>query len=88
MATPIEKDAYPITINPPKDIINHEIDADDALRVLKDYGEADIVLDAPTNRRLLRRIDLMLMPVRCAPYFEEVLTNLHRYCVLCMDSIT
>lgn len=46
---------------PPTKILKHSHDADEAMKAFAD-GEAE-VLDEATNRRLLRRIDLHIMPV-------------------------
>jgi MFS transporter, ACS family, allantoate permease len=41
----------------------HGIDADEALKVFEGLGGESIELDESTNKRLLRRIDLFMMPV-------------------------
>ena len=38
-------------------------DTDDAMRVLDQFAGEKIELDIATSKRLLRRIDLMIMPV-------------------------
>lgn len=42
---------------------NHDIDADEAMKAIGSAGDT-IIIDEETNRRLLRKIDLNLMPVR------------------------
>lgn len=44
--------------------LHHTIDADDAWEAFAKLDRATIVLDEATNQKLLRKIDLMLMPVR------------------------
>ena len=43
--------------------IKHHIDADEALRAFSGLDPDRLVLDAETERRLLRKIDLNIMPV-------------------------
>ena len=47
---------------PPGQVLKHSHDADEAMKAFAD-GEIE-VLDEATNRRLLRKIDLHIMPVR------------------------
>ena len=42
----------------------NESDADQALRAFEELGEKRLELDTVTSKRLLRRIDMFLMPVR------------------------
>lgn len=44
-------------------IVRHSTDGDLALELVKQEGER-VVIDEATNKRLLRRIDMMMMPVR------------------------
>ena len=44
--------------------VHHAQDADEAWKVFAGLDPATIVVDEATNKRLLRKIDLMLMPVR------------------------
>ena len=69
-----EKEVSPVglekapTINSsdiPAEIIKHANDADEAMKAFKGHEGEVIVLDEATNKRLLRRIDLHLMPVPC-----------------------
>ena len=46
---------------PPKQVLKHSHDADEAMKAFSE-GEVEI-LDEETNRRLLRKIDLNIMPV-------------------------
>ena len=43
-------------------IVGRKLDADEALKAFSDSAES-VILDEATERRLLRRIDMMLMPV-------------------------
>ena len=49
--------------------INHPIDADEAMNAFAglEAGET-LVLDEATNKRILRRIDLHIMPIMCIVY--------------------
>jgi MFS transporter, ACS family, allantoate permease len=47
----------------PQRILHHKIDADEALKAFAGHEGEHIELDEATNRRLLRKIDLNLMPV-------------------------
>ncbi|KAF2753786.1 membrane transporter [Pseudovirgaria hyperparasitica] len=51
-----------------QDILAHANDADAAYDALKAYGGQVIALDAATNKRLLRRIDMFIMPIMCLVY--------------------
>ena len=42
---------------------SHAIDADEALRAFEGLGGEKIELDEATSKRLLHRIDLLMMPV-------------------------
>ena len=43
--------------------LEHEIDADEAMKAIISHEGESFQLDAETERRLLRKIDLHLMPV-------------------------
>lgn len=47
-----------------KSILNHALDADEALKAFIGHEGEHLVLDEETNRRLLRKIDWHIMPVR------------------------
>ncbi|MCJ1383437.1 hypothetical protein MMC17_006551 [Xylographa soralifera] len=47
---------------------SHAIDADDAMRAFESIGGEKLELDAATSKRLLRRIDLIMMPILCVVY--------------------
>ncbi|KAI5247840.1 putative MFS allantoate transporter [Aureobasidium subglaciale] len=51
-----------------KNILQHAGDADEALKAFMSHPGEVIELDEATNKRLLRRIDLHLMPVMCIVY--------------------
>ena len=46
----------------------HEQDADEAMKAFQTEDGEVIVLDEATNRRLLRKIDLMILPIMCVIY--------------------
>ena len=49
-------------------ILTHGKDADEAMKAFSGYEGEVLVLDEATNKRLLRKIDLHLMPViLCGP---------------------
>ena len=47
----------------PAEIVKHANDADEAMKAFQGHEGQVIVLDEATNKRLLRKIDLHLMPV-------------------------
>lgn len=47
----------------PKNVIKHANDADEAMKAFAGYEGEFIVLDEATSKKLLKRIDLHLMPV-------------------------
>jgi ACS family allantoate permease-like MFS transporter len=49
-----------------KKILKHSHDADAALEALEGSEGQSIVLSEETNKRLLRKIDMHLMPVSCS----------------------
>lgn len=51
-------------------LFNHEIDADEAMKAINS-GADNIVIDEETNKRLLRKIDLNLMPVCPWPLIDS-----------------
>jgi len=48
---------------PPATILNHANDADEAMKAFEGYEGEVLYVDEATNRRLLRKIDLNIMPV-------------------------
>ena len=46
------------------EIMKHANDADEAMKAFQGHEGEIMVLDEATNKRLLRKIDLHLMPVR------------------------
>ena len=48
---------------PPAKILKHANDADDAMKAFEGHDGEILVLDEATNRRLLRKIDLNILPV-------------------------
>lgn len=49
---------------PTKGLFGNAVDADEALRAFEGLGGERIELDDATRKRLLRRIDLYMMPVQ------------------------
>ncbi|KAI4219465.1 MAG: hypothetical protein L6R36_008307 [Xanthoria steineri] len=52
----------------PKNVIKHANDADEAMKAFAGYEGEFIVLDEATSKKLLKRIDLHLMPLLCIVY--------------------
>ena len=48
----------------PEEILKHSHDADEAMKAFAGYEGQIIELDEATSKRILRRIDLNLIPVR------------------------
>lgn len=48
----------------PHEILKHSQDADEAMKAFAEQQGMGLEIDAATNKRLLRKIDLHLMPVR------------------------
>ncbi|MCJ1248776.1 hypothetical protein MMC30_005995 [Trapelia coarctata] len=71
--TPPDVEKTPIDIRgigdvPVADFIKHKIDADEAMKAFEGHEGEILVLDDATNKRLLRSIDLHLMPLLCIIY--------------------
>ena len=47
----------------PPIVLKHANDADEAMKAFQDHDGRVLVLDEATNRRLLRKIDLNILPV-------------------------
>lgn len=48
----------------PENVLKHSHDADEAMKAFQSHQGQVIEIDEATNKRLLRRIDWNLMPVR------------------------
>ena len=48
----------------PERVLKHAHDADEAMKAFEGHEGEVLVLDGATNKRLLSRIDLNIMPVR------------------------
>lgn len=48
---------------PPAQVLKHANDADEAMKAFEGHDGELLVLDETTNRRLLRKIDLNILPV-------------------------
>ena len=74
MGTPIDMEkqlalTHETTGEVPEKILKHSHDADEAMKAFAGHEGEIIQMDDETNRRLLRKIDFNLMPVREA-YFK------------------
>ena len=47
----------------PASILKHGLDADEAMKAFVGHDVSNLVLDEVTSKRLLRKIDLNIMPV-------------------------
>lgn len=60
----VEKDALRSEgAAPPAKILKHTKDADEAMKAFEGHEGERLVLDEATNKRLLRKIDLNILPV-------------------------
>ena len=50
---------------PPFEVLKHSYDADEAMKAFEGSEGGAIEIDEATNRRLLRKIDLNIMPLLC-----------------------
>lgn len=57
---------------PPDKVILHADDADEAMKAFAGAEGEVLVLDEATNKRLLRKIDMNLMPVFIPPLLASV----------------
>lgn len=60
----IEKEAYRRGSGALEKVLKHAHDADEAMKAFEGHEGEAIVIDEATNRRLLGKIDLNIMPVR------------------------
>jgi hypothetical protein len=60
---PISEDAIRNGSVDPATILKHAVDGDEALKAFANYQGSVIHIDEATNKRLLRKIDMNLMPV-------------------------
>lgn len=47
---------------PPAQVLNHANDADEAMKAFEGHDGELLILDEATNQRLLRKIDLNILP--------------------------
>ena len=59
----VEKDTIRRGSGAPKEVLKHSNDADEAMKAFEGHDGEVIVVDQATNKRLLRKIDLNIMPV-------------------------
>ena len=65
---PMEKQIIPPSGDgaPPAAILKHSYDADEAMKA---FGEGEVLqMDEATSKRLLRKIDMNIMPLMCIVY--------------------
>ena len=74
----VEKELAPPSTTSPQEpviILKHTQDADEAMKAFAGYEGEVLVLDEKTNKRLLRKIDLHLMPVRPTLALEDIVAD-------------
>ncbi len=50
---------------PPAKVLKHSHDADEAMKAFEGLEGEAIMIDEATNKRLLRKIDMNIMPLLC-----------------------
>ena len=63
---------------------NQSLGGDDALQVFVNHDQVNFVLTEATNKTLLRKIDLMLMPVSLVSVLHDAEVELPSYSSWCM----
>ena len=58
-----EKEGYRRGSGAPEQVLKHANDADEAMKAFEGHGGEAIFIDEATNKRLLAKIDLNIMPV-------------------------
>lgn len=54
--------------SPPAQVLKHANDVDEAMKAFEGHAGELLILDEATNRRLLRKIDLNILPLLCVVY--------------------
>ncbi|KAE9965431.1 hypothetical protein EG328_009661 [Venturia inaequalis] len=65
---PVSEDAVRRGSVDPSVILKHAIDGDEALKAFANHQGPVVHIDEATNKRLLRKIDMNLMPIMCLVY--------------------
>lgn len=72
MENDIEKEASPVSEGVPpsktRRILKHSNDADEAMKASEGHEGEVLRIDEATNKRLLRKIDMNIMPLLCVVY--------------------
>lgn len=71
-----------VTGTAPEEVLKHANDADEAMKAFAGQEGEILVLDEATNKRLLKKIDMNLMPVCLHPRFG--FDNTDRVQLLCV----
>lgn len=72
-----DKEQTPLDDNhgaPPPQILKHANDADEAMKAFEGHAGEVLILDEATNKRLLRKIDLNILPVHVAHRISQTCT--------------
>ena len=62
-------------VSVPEKVSKHAHDADEAMKAFTGHEGEPLLLDEPTSKRLLKKIDLHLMPVGIVPKGIRTLTD-------------
>lgn len=84
----VEREAVRRGSGAPKKVLKHSNDADDAMKAFEGHDGEILVVDEATNKRLLRKIDLNIIPVLSHMDSFEALLMSYSSCVSSMASIT
>ena len=73
--SPASNDSRGMGGHAPEKVLKHSHDADMAMKAFVGFEGETLVLDEATNRRLLRKIDLNVMPVLLSRAYFEMRSN-------------
>lgn len=65
-----------MTVSTDYKLVKHRTDADEAMKAFEELQGEAIELDEATNRRLVRTIDLHIMPIMCLVYAMNFLDSM------------
>ena len=71
--TEIENGAIRSGSGAPQRVLQHVNDADEAMKAFEGHEGEVLLMDAATNKRLLKKIDLNIMPVRRKSRWRDLL---------------
>ena len=65
----VQQDTGAIDDGAPSVLLKHSYDADEAMKAFEDHEGEVLELDEATSKKLLKKIDLNIMPVGCVLSF-------------------